>query len=611
MSLVRELAEACKEENDKVTVMCEASVQAVLGAFGTKNVVFMCELAFICGSRDITSPCALLVGLPMLGWAPGADGLMQRVRQRQVSMEEFLQGCPERNRRLIAKTRPSGDAALDIEAYKKTIAEVNRGVLVGPFARVEDLPYDEIAVVPRHGIWEQHGQAAEPTCRDIDDMLVGEQNSTVGTTSSHRPTDPDSRVAQVRAVRRRYSQQKLNGWPCDLKSAYKQVPNDPQLIRLSTIVQWSPEANAAGFFLAFCQLFGGKSPPLNFARYPAWLCEIAAVLFGISVSHCVDDMISVEPERLAHLGRSCFIDLCELTGWEISVEKSPLPSDTFVVIGVELDLAEVPEGEAAVRVTKKRIEQLTRMLLKIKEADRLGSGESASLTGKLGFTLCACFGRYGRAKLRPFIRRSYETRSALNPQLRSGIDFWLQFLNAHTPRYIPVFLDAMEVTISYSDGEGDKAGLGVAVWSSRCPGGPLAAFCEIPEQVRRLWDSQREAEAQSSDIFQIEAIGPLALLQTFPNVLKNSLWLHFIDNEASQHSLIKGSSSIACGDVIVGETWKRIQQLNFYPYFDRVESKANPVDGLSRGRSDGPWQRVVRGRLPDDLEEKLKEALKA
>ena len=51
------------------------------------------------------------------GWAPGADGLMQRVRQPQVPLSEFLEGCPDRNRRLIAKTRPSGDAELDVEAF--------------------------------------------------------------------------------------------------------------------------------------------------------------------------------------------------------------------------------------------------------------------------------------------------------------------------------------------------------------------------------------------------------------------------------------------------------------------------------------------------------------
>ena len=70
---------------------------------------------------------------------------------------------------------------------------------------------------------------------------------------------------------------------------------------------------------------------------------------------------------------------------------------------------------------------------------------------------------------------------------------------------------------------------------------------------------------------------------------------------------MKGSSSIACGDIVVGETWKKIQELNVYPYFDRVESKANPVDGLSRGCNDGPCRQVIPARLPDDLAQKLTE----
>ena len=45
------------------------------------------------------------------------------------------------------------------------------------------------------------------------------------------------------------------------------------------------------------------------------------------------------------------------------------------------------------------IEQLDLILKRIRHEGRLGSGEAAALTGKLGFALCACFGRYGRAKL--------------------------------------------------------------------------------------------------------------------------------------------------------------------------------------------------------------------
>ena len=58
---------------------------------------------------------------------------------------------------------------------------------------------------------------------------------------------------------------------------------------------------------------------------------------------------------------------------------------------------------------------------------------------------------------------------------------------------------------------------------------------------------------------------------------------------------------MAFGDIVVGATWRKIQKLDVYAYFDRVESEANPVDGLSRGRMDGPWQRVVKAKLPQNL----------
>jgi hypothetical protein len=391
----------------------------------------------------------------------------------------------------------------------------------------------------------------------------------------------------------------------DLKSAYKQVPSCFKQIGLTVVAVWSPKHQRVMFFIAYCQLFGGKSPPLNFARFPAWMCEVNAVLFGAPTSHCVDDIISVEPESLAAAGNMAFKSLCLLTGWAISEEKSPEPAYSFIVIGVQLDLSLVPEGEAAIRVTEKRIEQLDLILRKIRDDDRLGSGDAAQVTGKLGFTLCACFGRYGRAKLRPLIRRCGERHVKLNPQLLEAIEFWLRFLVTYKPRYIPVFYETRDITVSYSDGEGSKAGLGIAVWST-LQQKPFAAFCEIPEEIRELWDKQRAKEEERRDIFLIEAIGPLSILRTFPNIMRNSIWLHFIDNEGAQHSLVKGSSSIEAGDVVVGETWEWIQRLNVIPYFDRVESEANPVDGLSRGRPEGPWTQVDRALLPDGLIEKLR-----
>ena len=84
------------------------------------------------------------------------------------------------------------------------------------------------------------------------------------------------------------------------------------------------------------------------------------------------------------------------------------------------------------------------------------------------------------------------------------------------------------------------------------------------------------------DIIEIEGVGPLIMLHNWGSVLRHSLWIHFIDNSSAQGSLVKGSSSVHQQDVIVGATWELIAELDVLAWFDRVDSKSNPVDGLSR-----------------------------
>ena len=93
------------------------------------------------------------------------------------------------------------------------MAEMQREVLQGP--------YDSLA---------------EPSVRCFDDPLYGGQNDTVGTVSAHRSTDPDGLVAQTRTVRRRYPREQLEGWPCDVGRACKQVAGDSSMIRWVIII---------------------------------------------------------------------------------------------------------------------------------------------------------------------------------------------------------------------------------------------------------------------------------------------------------------------------------------------------------------------------------------
>ena len=171
------------------------------------------------------------------------------------------------------------------------------------------------------------------------------------------------------------------------------------------------------------------------------------------------------------------------------------------------------------------------------------------------------------------------------------------------PRQVCLFQNKRTI-ITYSDGEGSSAGIGIGLWiQGRSK--PLAAFTKCPREVRLLWAKQQHTSTSTThhltDIFQIEAVGPLAVLATWPNLLRDCLWIHFIDNVAALSALVNGSSSVSSGDVVIGLTWEMIASRCISPWFDRVDSKSNPVDGLSRGRRQGPWSVVQEALLPGRL----------
>ena len=160
--------------------------------------------------------------------------------------------------------------------------------------------------------------------------------------------------------------------------------------------------------------------------------------------------------------------------------------------------------------------------------------------------------------------------------------------------------------IIYSDGEGGDAGAGIAAWCHERLGPiPLAGFIEVPDAIRCLWSIQKESywsEDEFHDIIEIEAYGPLLILCNWPWLLRDALWIPFIDNNGALGALVRGSSSVHEQDLIVGETWSLIAANRTLAWFDRVDSKSNPVDGLSR--KDFSWYLAMdENLLPDDVVE--------
>ena len=149
-----------------------------------------------------------------------------------------------------------------------------------------------------------------------------------------------------------------------------------------------------------------------------------------------------------------------------SSEKSPPAARRFRALGVFVDLMGLPWSDGLIVSCEMRISNIIGILVDVLRAGKLGSGRAASICGKLVFTFAALAGRSGRAMLRALRRRCHERRTNLNPQLIFSIDWWIRVLRRAPPRPIPWKISSSNLVVSYSDGEGGDAGVGVAIWSS-------------------------------------------------------------------------------------------------------------------------------------------------
>ena len=251
------LAKITLEESKFLASQCHPYVRAVLLSGGlTKNVAMMRELQAVAAAPDWGAVPAMLVGQSMVGWVPEIPGMMSRFKPPTKTIEEFMSSAADRTADLISQIGPSRDTGLDIQAEKKTMDEKKRGVILGPFPSMKATGLENASLVPRRAVWEQHGAATDVSVRCIDDMLSGEQNETVGTVCSHRPTDVDAFVVQSRAVVDRFPKCKIQAFTSDFAKAYKQCTGRPEDVSKYVIGQWLASSGKIGYFIAFTLLFG-------------------------------------------------------------------------------------------------------------------------------------------------------------------------------------------------------------------------------------------------------------------------------------------------------------------------------------------------------------------
>ena len=191
--MIERLASALDAENESILDRCDTHVAKVLRAFSKpKHIALMRELQLVAQLQDAAAPSGLVLGLPMLGQAAPVRGLMRRNSPPLASIAEWEEGRLARNKAVPESVHSSRDVELDRAAFEKSLAEKDRGVLLGPFEVDEDVGLGLACYVPRRGIWELHGGASEPSCRVIDELFSA--NNTApwrGSPPIDRPTSTD------------------------------------------------------------------------------------------------------------------------------------------------------------------------------------------------------------------------------------------------------------------------------------------------------------------------------------------------------------------------------------------------------------------------------------
>ena len=139
-------------------------------------------------------------------------------------MSEFWADVEDHNEKILKRVRSSGDLKLDEASWKKPTAEYDSGSLHGPYFSVDEVKRvvrSKVRLLPRIPVWEQHGGAAEPTCRNIDNGLSGEPNNFCGSLFTNRPADLDLFIGMLRYVLSLFLLANLMGFTSEFKSAYR------------------------------------------------------------------------------------------------------------------------------------------------------------------------------------------------------------------------------------------------------------------------------------------------------------------------------------------------------------------------------------------------------
>eukprot|EP00971_Amphidinium_carterae_P304057 6042445-Amphidinium_carterae.2 len=291
-------------------------------------------------------------------------------------------------------------------------------------------------------------------------------------------------------------------------------------------------------------------------------CRVDRLYFHLVLDHFFDDFFLVEPHQSATFAQHCLHQLFSLLGLTLDPEKRQCPTQSPVVLGVQLDLAMVPNGLLHVRAKPGRVASLTAEIHGVLDQGRLTAAQAAKLVGRADFVNTTLFGRVGRAALAELRHHQHHCPrdAAISPAVVHGLQ-WLLALLQLAPSRVLQLRQSSQPWLLYTDGSAESADSckRSALGSFRSYGSAqnflVGAVAVHPPTKRRLYCTAAVPLSVVQTwipIGQIELFGAVLGLLTFRQEMAECDVIHSVDNDSATASLIRGSSNKSDSAKLVG-----------------------------------------------------------
>ena len=369
----------------------------------------------------------------------------------------------------------------------------------------------------------------------------------------------------------------------DMKSAYRQCPRWEGHSHVHIVCAYHPE-HKEWMFAELCGLaFGISIAVILFNRVPSFITAVARRWLAIPAIHFFDDFKITATQNTQKFAWRNFNELVNLLGWVFDPEKDSVMAQEGPFLGFMEDYSPIPSSGAILFSTKQVFkENLLDMIDKALSSGRLTTGEARSLQGKILHQAEGYDGRIGRGQAFAFTDHIRKGSPSISSQLSNNLRFHRLLCEAAPVRKVDLLLRQRPRITVYTDASCElippltKPTVKLCYMILADSGYRVGGFCTVPD---RILDSFQDRETY---IAQGEALAPLLAMCREPSAFRNASAVMFIDNMGVLASLCKGSSVVADFGCVVHALLLGAAKLRTRPWFEHVDSKANPADGGTR-----------------------------